>query len=242
MEILFWVSVFVLAYVYAGYAVLLGCWSTLAGRAVAKRRPEEDAGGWPSVSVIVAARNEASRLRARVANLLDQDYPGPIEVLVVSDGSTDDTRGAIVSFDDRVQLLELPPRGKPTALNAGVEAAAGEILAFADARQQWAPDAMVELVSNFHDPDVGAATGQLILDSELRPDCTDSTIGEAVGLYWRHEKWLRRHESHVRSTLGATGAIYALRRSLWRPLPPNTLARRRARADACGAGGKAHRV
>jgi cellulose synthase/poly-beta-1,6-N-acetylglucosamine synthase-like glycosyltransferase len=94
---------------------------------------------------------------------------------------------------------------------------------FADARQRWAGDAIRELVANFHDPEVGGVTGELILRSELPAGATDSTTGEGVGLYWKYEKWLRRHESLVRSTNGATGAIYALRRSLWQPLPRTTL-------------------
>jgi poly-beta-1,6-N-acetyl-D-glucosamine synthase len=224
MRILFWASMLLLAYVYAGYPLLLALWSAVAARPVAKRTCwSKDAGPWPSVSVIVAAHNEGPRLSKRISNLLDQKYPGPLDILVGSDGSTDNTRAVLAQYDDRVRLLELPRGGKPKALNASVAAATGEIIVFADARQQWARDAILELVSNFHDPDVGGVTGQLILQSELAPDQFESTIDEAVGLYWKYEKWLRRHESRVRSTIGTTGAIYALRRSLWRPLPETTL-------------------
>jgi cellulose synthase/poly-beta-1,6-N-acetylglucosamine synthase-like glycosyltransferase len=107
------------------------------------------------------------------------------------------------------------------ALNAGVAAARGDILVFADARQQFSPGTLTALVSNFADPGVGGVTGELILDCESGSSA--STIGEGVGAYWKYEKLLRRKESLVRSTLGATGAIWALRRSLWRPLPPDTL-------------------
>jgi cellulose synthase/poly-beta-1,6-N-acetylglucosamine synthase-like glycosyltransferase len=175
------------------------------------------------VSVVVAAHNEASRLPARVANLLDQTYPGPLEIVVVSDGSTDATRRALARFDGRIRFIDLPRGGKPLALNAGVAAARGEIICFADARQQFAPDAILQLVSNFDDPEVGGATGELILDCELQPDGTESTVGHGIGLYWVYEKWLRRQESRVWSMLGATGAIYAVRRTLWQPLPPATL-------------------
>ena len=116
----------------------------------------------------------------------------------------------------------MPAGGKPLALNAGVAAATGDILVFADARQQFCPDALVELVANFADGRVGGASGELVLDCEGETD-VESTIGEGVGLYWKYEKWLRRKESAVWSTLGATGAIYALRRSLWKPLPAETL-------------------
>jgi poly-beta-1,6-N-acetyl-D-glucosamine synthase len=222
MEILFLVSALVLIYVYLGYPLLLAIWSSLAGRPVRKGAPSAT-GSWPAVSVIVAVHNEARHLPGRIANLLEQVYPGPLDIVVVSDGSTDQTGHPLHSLGDRVQLLELPRGGKAVALNAGVEAASGDILAFADARQRWNDDALVELVSNFHDADVGGVTGELILDSETRPDPSASTVGEGVGLYWKYEKWLRRRESAVWSTTGATGAIYALRRSLWRSLPATTL-------------------
>jgi biofilm PGA synthesis N-glycosyltransferase PgaC len=220
MESLFWVSAFVVAYVYAGYPLLIAAWARAAG-APPRRAPASAARRWPSISIIVAARNEAPRLKARVENLLSLPYPGFREIIVVSDGSFDDPAAALAPFEGRVRLMELPAGGKPRALNAGVAAATGDILVFADARQQFDEQALVELVANFDDEAVGGVTGELILDCE-RPR-ESSSIGDGVGLYWRYEKWLRRHESLVRSTLGGTGAIYALRRSLWRSLPPETL-------------------
>jgi cellulose synthase/poly-beta-1,6-N-acetylglucosamine synthase-like glycosyltransferase len=178
---------------------------------------------WPSISIVIAARNEAARLPARVRNLLDQEYPGRRDILVVSDGSTDRPADALASLlGDEVRLLEVPAGGKPLALNAGVAAATGEIMVFADARQQFAPGALMALVRNFSDPSVGGVTGELVLDCEQSAG-TDSTIGEGIGLYWTYEKWLRRNEARVWSTLGATGAIYALRRRCWRPLPAAAL-------------------
>jgi cellulose synthase/poly-beta-1,6-N-acetylglucosamine synthase-like glycosyltransferase len=220
METLFWASVFLVAYVYAGYPLLLALWSRIAGRppraALAGTCP------CPTVSVVIAARNEAQRLVSRIHNLLALTYPEPIEIIIVSDGSTDDTRAAVMPFADRVRFIEVPRGGKPRALNVGVAAARGEVIVFADARQRFAPDALLALASNFADPDVGVVTGELMLDCELG-DVPGSTVAEGVGLYWKYEKWMRRHESRVWSTLGATGAIYAMRRSLWRPLPPETL-------------------
>lgn len=222
MSILFWTSVLVAAYIYVGYPALLAVWARFASRPVRKRTPGTP-GVWPAVSVVVAARNEAARLPDRVRNLLEQDYPGEMEIIVVSGGSTDATPEALAPFGEHVRLLEIPEGGKPRALNTGVAAATGDIIVFADARQRFAPDAVRQLVSNFDDPAVGGVTGELV----LRPDRTDgqpdSAIGEGVGLYWNYEKWLRRRESRIASTLGTTGAIYALRRSLWRELPPETL-------------------
>lgn len=219
MFALFWISAFVIGYVYAGYPCLIALWARVAGRRL--RRAPFDAGHWPSISIVVAARNEAPRLPARVRNLLEQAYPGPCEIVVVSDGSSDDPAAALAEFGAAVRLIQLPPGGKPLALNAGVAASDGEILVFADARQRYGPGALVELVKNFADPGVGGATGELILDSER--DASDSAVGEGLGLYWSYEKWLRRSESRVWSTLGATGAIYALRRTCWTPLPAGTL-------------------
>jgi cellulose synthase/poly-beta-1,6-N-acetylglucosamine synthase-like glycosyltransferase len=219
MPWLFWISAAVVAYVYAGYPALLALWARAADRR--PRRAPFPPGGWPPVSVVVAARDEAPRLAARVDDLIAQHYPGPVQIIVVSDGSTDQPGAALARFGRAVTLIELPPGGKPAALNAGVAAATGGILVFADARQRYAPGAITALVENFADPAVGGATGELVLDCEVeRPD---SDVGEGIGLYWTYEKWLRRNESRVWSTLGATGAIYALRRACWAPLPEAAL-------------------
>ena len=220
MKVVFWTSLALVMYVYAGYPLLLAIWAKARATSVQRRPLGARA---PGVSVIVAARNEAHRLPARLSNLLHQDYPGPIQIVVVSDGSTDATAASVAPFAPRVELLEIPSSGKPAALNAGVARARHEILLFADARQTFEPDALRTLVENFADPLVGAVTGELSLDCESEAAATGSTVGESVGAYWRYEKWLRKQESAIWSTLGATGAIYAMRRSLWRPLPAGTL-------------------
>jgi cellulose synthase/poly-beta-1,6-N-acetylglucosamine synthase-like glycosyltransferase len=221
MDALFWGSALVIAYVYAGYPLLLAGWSRIA--AAPRRRRRDDAGrDWPALSIVIAARNEAARLPARIANLLSLTYAGRREIIVVSDGSTDGTAAALAPFGPEVRLIDVPSGGKPLALNAGVAAATGDIVVFADARQIFAPQTLEALARNFDDPVIGGVTGELILDCE-QETAADSTIGEGVGLYWKYEKWLRRRESAIWSTLGATGAIYALRRSLWTPLPAGTL-------------------
>lgn len=220
MKAAFWISLAVVVYVYAGYPLLAAVWARVTRRAPRKVDVHRIS-SWPSISIVLAARNEAWRLPERIANLLQIAYAGDREIIVVSDGSTDRPADAVRPFGGAVRLIELPSGGKPVALNAGVEAARHEIVVFADARQRFSDDALLQLVANFADERVGAVTGELILDAEQAAD--ESTVGDGVGLYWKYEKWLRRSESRIWSTLGATGAIYAMRRSLWRPLPADTL-------------------
>jgi poly-beta-1,6-N-acetyl-D-glucosamine synthase len=221
MEEVFWTSAFVIVYCYLGYPLLLVAWARLAARPP-RKAPIDGTRDWPSISIILAAHNEAARLPARLNNLLELNYTGRREIIVVSDGSTDGSVDALAGFGSEVRVLDVPAGGKPLALNAGVDAATGDILVFADARQQFCPDALLELAANFADDRVGGVTGELMLDCE-GTESIESTMGDGVAVYWKYEKWLRRKESAVWSTLGATGAIYALRRRLWTPLPADTL-------------------
>ena len=236
MELLFWLASAFVVYVYVGYPALLAIAVRLRQRlsAPSPQRPLRQPGAagqsLPAVSVVIAARDEAQRLPCRILNLLESDYPQErLEIIVASDGSTDNTADVIAPFSGRVRLLQLPPAGKASALNAGVAQARHPIVVFADARQRFAPDAIRRLVTHFRDPRIGAVSGELVLDCEQRSVRTaagstaESTAADGVGAYWRYEKWLRRHEAVVDSTVGVTGAIYAMRRWLWQPLPLNTL-------------------
>ncbi|MCU0638794.1 MAG: glycosyltransferase family 2 protein [Candidatus Krumholzibacteria bacterium] len=219
----FWVSFLFIVYTYAGYPALLHCWSFLLPRRV-RKKPLEPA---PLVSVVIAARNEERNIARRIENLFNQDYPGDrMEIIIISDGSTDATDSIVASLVEgrgraapalRHIALE-GNRGKPGALNAGVAAAAGEYIVFADARQQFEPDAISRLLENFGDPDVGAVSGELVFHED-----SETAIRTDMGLYWNLEKWIRKAESRIHSTAGATGAIYAARKELLSPLPPKVI-------------------
>src|SRR5262249_19293335 len=147
----------------------------------------------PSVSVIVAAYNEAANLDRRLAELTGLLTAAGVagEVIVVSDGSTDGTTvvARSRSKDGRVRVVELPHHvGKAAALQAGRPAATHDMLVFADARQTWAPTALAVLLENFADPAVGAVSGDLVVQSA-------PGVMAGVGLYWGFEKWLRKKES-----------------------------------------------
>jgi biofilm PGA synthesis N-glycosyltransferase PgaC len=226
MALTFWLCAAIVVYVYIGYPALLFVWAGVrrhGRRAHSRKRREKmkretGANCWPSISIVIAARNEAHRLPARLINLLGLEYPGIRQIIVVSDGSTDGTGDVLRRFAAAVDVVSIEAAGKAAALNAGVAAATGELLVFADARQTFAVDALIELARPFEDPRVGAVSGELILE---QPD--SSGTAEGLGLYWRLEKRLRELESDVNSMVGVTGAIYALRRSLWNPLPAGTI-------------------
>ena len=185
MRVVFWVSLAVIVYAYAGYAVLL---SLLAK---ARSRPVRNAPIQPPVSIIVAAHNEEKHLPAKLAGLYALDYPPSLlEIIIASDGS----------------------------LNAAVTVARGELLVFMDARQSIDPDAITNLAASFADASVGAVSGELHLETmDGRPS------PEALGIYWKIEKLVRKLESATGSVVGATGALFAMRRELYSPLPAGTL-------------------
>jgi len=230
MEALFWLSVGFIVYAYVGYPALLALSIRVRGavRSQASRRRHPGSGphvSLPRVSVIIAARNEARRLPSRIDNILASDYPiDRIEIIVASDGSTDDTAAALAPYRERVRLMLLPARGKAAALNAAVLHARNPILVFADARQRFAPDAIRRMVAAFSDPQIGAVSGELVIDCERGGGAAErSTIGDGVGAYWKYEKWLRRSEALIDSSIGVTGAAYAMRRWLWQPLPTDAI-------------------
>jgi cellulose synthase/poly-beta-1,6-N-acetylglucosamine synthase-like glycosyltransferase len=214
-EVLFWLAAVCVLCPYLLYPLFITVLAALCARPLRPRQPAPR-----SVSIVLAAYNEESGIDRRLTELtaLLEATGLEGEVLVVSDGSTDATASIARTYTKRfVRVLELPERsGKAVALTAGCAEARHEIIVFADARQTWAPDALALLLENFADPDVGAVSGDLVLIAK-------SGALAGVGLYWHIEKWLRRQESRVGSQVGVTGAIAAVRRELFRPIPPGTL-------------------
>ena len=171
---------------------------------------------FPKISIVIAVRNEEKHLEEKLHNLQQLDYPGElVETLVVSDGSTDQTNDILSNLaDSRVRSILLPAHGgKAEALNRAVEAANGDIVVFMDARQRVATDSIKMLVESFADPTVGCVSGALMLGDG------EETSPRGVGSYWKMEKAIRYWESTGGSTVGATGALYAVRRNLVPHLP-----------------------
>lgn len=211
--VLFLTSVAVVLYIAFGYPILLGSMARTGSKPVAKRRQQK------SVSVVIAAYNAEAFLSKKLESLLALDYPRElIEILVVSDGSTDRTDEIVQGYAPRgVRLLRVAHGGKGAALNAGIPQSRNEILLLTDARQVVAPDSLQALIDCLADPTVGAVSGELLIRGGARHDETD------IGLYWRYETWIRTKLSDIDSIFGATGPLYALRRELAVPIPPDQL-------------------
>jgi biofilm PGA synthesis N-glycosyltransferase PgaC len=210
--VIFLLSASVLFYVTLGYPILL---ALLRGSAPPVRKEFVPR----PVSVLIAVHNGEAFLGGKLESVLALDYPRELmEILVVSDGSTDGTDAIAAEFAARgVQLLRVPRGGKAAALNLGIPRLGGEILVLTDVRQTLAPDSLRLLVSCFADPTVGAVSAELrILPGERREESD-------MGLYWCYEIWIRKQMSRLGSTFGANGPYYAMRRELAAPIPPDTL-------------------
>lgn len=210
----FWIALALVAYTYLLYPAML----TLA--AALRRRPPRRAGRFDgTATVVMAARNEQDVVERRVRELATQLVASGLagEVVVVSDGSTDATAELARRVEGPVRVVELTgSRGKSAALNQGAALSHSDLLIFADARQTWAPDAMRRLADNFLDPAVGAVSGDLIIEAQTGPV-------SGLLIYWSFEKWIRRQEGRLHSTIGVTGSIAAVRRERFRPIPPGMI-------------------
>ena len=201
LEILFWAAAGLLVYAHVGYPLLLWLLVRLRRERPVPPQPAEQ----PSVSLVIAAHDEADVIERRVRNVLELDYPRDLlEVVVSSDGSRDDTvERARAAGADRV--LDLPRGGKVRAQDAGVEQSRAEVVAFSDANAYWEPDALRRLVARFTDPAVGYVCGRVRF--------VDSGGNNLEGSYWRYEMWVRELESRLAGVTGGNGAIYAVRRA-----------------------------
>ena len=211
MVALFLSALALVLYSYAGYPLICFLRARLLPMSLARRSVK------PQVTVIIAAYRETETIARKLDDLRAQTYPQNLtEVVVACDGAEDDTaaraRQAAAAWGDRCKVLELARAGKPAALNQAVAVAQGEILIFTDARQPLSKNAIKALVKGLADETVGAVSGQLVLEGDA-----------PVGAYWRYEAAIRRWEGQSGSTIGVSGALYALRKSLFSPLPAETV-------------------
>lgn len=205
---LFWGAAGILAYTYLAFPLIAGL------RAMIRARPVRAGTPLPSVSMIVAAYNEAPIIERKIENTLRLEYPADrLEVIIASDGSTDGTDEIVQRrASDRIRLLALPRQGKNLTLNAAVEAATGEVVVFTDADAELEPETLQHLVRPFGDPEVGGVGGE-------RRHAGYGRRGPAGRLAWRLKRSLRQLLSRAGSMTAAEGQLYAVRRALFTPIP-----------------------
>jgi cellulose synthase/poly-beta-1,6-N-acetylglucosamine synthase-like glycosyltransferase len=226
MEIIFWCSIAVIVYSYFIYPLILIIFSAIK-QAISdtrylwtkSQRRVVDKDNLPPVSIIIAAYNEESCIKARVENLLSLDYPqDKLTILIGSDGSQDNTAEILTSFDHvnlKIHIFE-ENRGKMSVLNDLVEQANSDYIVFSDANTHFNKNTIENLVRHFDHDDIGAVCGELHLVDVDSGDNKDN-------IYWRYEQVLKFHEARLNALQGANGAIYAIRKELFIPLPANTI-------------------
>ena len=227
IKYIFWIAAALIGYSYLGYPAWLWLRSRWSPRPVRRSsgqssgrssgQSSDQSSAVPAVTAVMVVRNEEAVIARKLENLLTLDYPhAKLDLVVVSDGSSDRTPAILADYarDAQVRtrlrtLIKPASEGKAAGLNDAIKLATGEVLLFTDARQQIESSALRLLIENFADPDVGAASGELMLG-----DPTSGETGKGMGLYWRIEKKIRELESASGSVVGATGAIYCARRTL----------------------------
>jgi len=211
-RVFFWAAAASLTYSYFLFPAMVFM------RAVLRPRPHQQANITPSVTVVIAARNEVRHIGRKLESLRRQDYPTEqLQIVIVSDGSDDGTSAVVENFGmQNARVLDLPRVGKAEALRAGAAVAIGEIIVFSDANSICASDAISWLVRSFQDPAVGGVAGNQVYLSGGEEDATAS--GERS--YWDLDRALKLAQSRAGNVISATGALYAIRRQLFRPIPP----------------------
>ncbi|MEO8433448.1 MAG: glycosyltransferase family 2 protein [Pyrinomonadaceae bacterium] len=210
LAIVFWLTAAALLYTYVGYPILLLLVSTFRSKIVRVGNYQA------TVSFIITAYNEELDLVAKLENTLALDYPHELmNIIVASDCSTDRTDDIVRRYSGQgVKLVRLAERlGKTAAQNAAVAQANGDIILFSDATSIYESDVVGAILRNFADPTVGCVCGQLIY-----VDPSESRVGRGARSYWSYETFLKKHESRACSLIGASGCLYAVRRSAYVPL------------------------
>ena len=218
-----------IGYVYLGYPVIIWCLSFFFGKPVKKGNVDFSL----NVSIVISAYNESNQVRRKIANLIEVCPPLFVkEIIIASDGSTDDMESRmseiINEYQDKIPIkinyIHFDQRrGKASVLNDVIPRCRGNIVMLMDVRQTIVAGAIEALLSNFNDPAVGIVSGELVFRNTGGTGEKSVQAAQSMGVYWRYEKFIRRRESILWAVPGATGALYAIRRELFKPIPSETL-------------------
>ncbi len=218
MELLFWFCFLLVIYIYVGYPALIALLSTR------KKNHHKSEEKLPFVSILIAAYNEEKDIRATLINKLALDYPaGKMEILVVSDESSDQTDEIVrkVAEESLISVYlhrQQPRQGKTSGLNLLVPKAKGEIIVFSDANSIYEKNALIKLVANFNDAEIGYVTGKM-----LYTNSDGSLVGDGCSSYMKYENWMREKETQMGSIVGVDGGVDAMRKNLYEPLNADQL-------------------
>ena len=219
MEILFWLSLFVVFYTYIGYGVILYILVRIRRLMKGKRTPPGMDQDFPSLTLIIAAYNEESIIEEKIKNTLELAYPkDKLQLLFITDGSSDKTPELISKYDE-IKLMHTAARsGKIQAIHRAMHEVHSEVVVFTDANTFLNKEALMLIARHYADPTIGAVSGEKrVMQDEL----SDATAGE--GFYWKYESTLKKWDSELYSVVGAAGELFSVRRSLYKPVESDTI-------------------
>lgn len=218
IEALFWLATLLVVYSYIGYGILL--YLLVIFKRFFKQKQTLSADYFPTVTVLVAAYNEETIIGDKINNTLDLDYPkDKIRIVVVTDGSDDNTCRIVGGYPSIIHLHQAKRAGKIAAVERAMSIIDSEIVIFTDANTHLNKQAAQRLTAHFQDSRVGAVAGEKRISIEREEEAS----GAGEGLYWKYESKLKAWDSELHSVVGAAGELYALRRNLYEPVPPDTL-------------------
>ncbi len=219
MIILFWISLFIVFYTFAGYGIVLFILVRLRRLFFGKRELNYNEATLPTLTMIVAAYNEADIIEAKIRNTLSLRYPpSKLHFIFVTDGSSDATPDRIRPYPS-IQLMHTPERkGKVSAMHRAMGQVRSEVVVFTDANTDLNPDALINIARHYADPKVGAVSGE----KRVRvTEVSDATAGE--GFYWKYESLLKKWDSELFSVVGAAGELFSIRTDQYVPVPADTI-------------------
>ncbi len=220
MEILFWLSLFIVFYAFAGYGILL--FALVKLKRILKGKPAVPAineATLPSCSLVIAAYNEEGFIIEKIKNTLQLHYPaGKLDLIFITDGSSDRTPELVATYP-QIRLLHSPERrGKIAAVHRAMDTVTTEVVVFTDANTYLNPDALLNICRHYADAKVGAVAGEKRVQVD---ETADATAGE--GFYWKYESKLKAWDSELYSVVGAAGELFSIRKELYQPVSPNAI-------------------
>jgi biofilm PGA synthesis N-glycosyltransferase PgaC len=218
MIVAFWISLVIVFYAFVGYGILLYILVRLRRMLRGKRIIPDNKGNWPDVTLIVAAYNEENFIEEKIKNTLELKYPGKVNFIFITDGSSDHTPQLVGKYPE-VKLMHTPERrGKIAAVHRAMQEVNTEITVFTDANTFLNKDALLNICRHYADLSVGAVSGEKRVSTE---DASDATAGE--GFYWKYESKLKTWDAELYSVVGAAGELFSIRTKLYEPVPADTI-------------------